>query len=68
MGGISEESEHALLALERISASCSPLTMSTFGSLDVSEPGVSPALIGKTITNVLRLEMASEDILPLIHR
>ena len=42
--------------------------MSTFGTLDiVTEPGVSPALIGKTITNVLRLELSSEDILPLIH-
>ena len=41
--------------------------MSTFGTLDLGEPGVSPALIGKTITNVLRLEMASEDVLPLVH-
>ena len=41
--------------------------MSTFGTLDVTEPGVSPALIGKTITNVLRLELSSEDILPLVH-
>ena len=33
--GISEESEQVLMALERISASCSPLTMSAsaFGSL-----------------------------------
>ena len=56
------------MALERISASCSPLTMSTFGnSLDLIEPGVSPALISKTVTNILRLEMSKDEMLPLLH-
>ena len=60
------------MALERISATCSPLTMSTYGgqlstSFDLLEQGVSPALISKTVTNVLRLEMGHDEILPLLH-
>ena len=31
------------------------------------QPGVSPALISKTVTNVLRLEMANDEMLPLLH-
>ena len=78
-----ESREQALLALERISASCSPLTMSGSafgtlptmasgggGSLDLMElqPGVSPALICQTVSNVLRLELGNDDMmLPLLH-
>lgn len=29
--------------------------------------GVSPALISKTVTNILRLEMSSDEMLPLLH-
>ena len=80
--GTSEESDQALMALERISASCSPINMSgsIFGALtsassslaaggtfDLLEPGVSPALISKTVTNILRLEMTQDEILPLLH-
>ena len=38
-------------------------------SLDLMElqPGVSPALISKTVTNMLRLEMANDEMLPLLH-
>ena len=35
-GGMSEESVEALLGLERISASCSPMTMSTFATLSAN--------------------------------
>jgi hypothetical protein len=73
--GTTEEGEEALMALGRISASCSPLTMSTFGMLasksassdDLAEPGVNPALVSKTVANVLRLEIQSEEMLPLLH-
>ena len=39
----------------------------TFLDLMELQPGVSPALISKTVTNVLRLEMANEEMLPLLH-
>ena len=46
VSGTSEESEQALLALEKISASCSPLTMSnsTFGALPGASLGKHPCL------------------------
>ncbi len=79
----------ATVALDRISASCSPLTMSTFGGLifasksstmsDLATTGstsateaeevdlVSRDLVAKTVSNVLRLEMKSDEMLPLLH-
>ena len=69
---MSEDSENALLGLERISASCSPMTMSTFGTLSsnlelLENSGVSPSLVCKTVTQVLRLELAKDEVLPLLH-
>ena len=65
---LSEESEEALVALERISASCSPMTMTSSMVLDLLDPsGISPVLISKTVSNVLRLEMGNGELLPLLH-
>ena len=71
--GMSEESVEAILGLERISASCSPLSMSTFGTLSTNlelmddASGVSPSLVCKTVSQVLRLELSKDELLPLLH-
>ena len=70
---MSEESAEAILALERISASCSPMSMSAFGTLSTNlelmddASGVSPSLVCKTVSQVLRLELSNDELLPLLH-
>lgn len=69
--GLDEDLEAGIMALERISASCSPLTVSSYHkSTDpdgLDDPEVSPGLVASTIVNVLKLVLASNEVLPLVH-